>query len=99
MTADQILNQLPPQMREHCRMDRSWLWYTGPSLRDFPKLRAHVIKLGFRFKPEGHRFAGDQAVTESAKWYHPLGQPVFRRRPQPKPAADDTVAQLAEVFG
>lgn len=99
MHAD-VLKQLPPQIAGHCRLDRSWLWYCGPSLKDFPKLRAHMIKVGFRFKAEGHKFAGEERVNESAKWYHPLGQPVFRaRRQSTKPRELDAVAQLAEVFG
>ena len=76
------LAQHLPAVAEHCYMDRSWIWYCGPSLAgDTNKpTRETLSALGFRYAPKGHTMQDGQTV---GTWSHSCDQPrkrIFRGR-------------------
>ena len=98
LTADEVeakVREYSPALANCLRRDRSWVWYCGPSLKNHPKARAKMLQLGFRFAKQAHEFA-DGTVDENARWFHPCGGAVFRRKrdSQPQRSSGDSMGAL-----
>lgn len=101
-----------PTLSPHLFIDREWIWYCGPSLQMFPKLRAALAEIGFRFSRKGHPMPDGQ----TGSWGHSCAKPTWPRRhhkpdtngkravpdqeeaPPPAPPPNG-LAALAELFG
>ncbi len=81
------LRERSPALLSHCRIDGAWLWYCGPSLKDYPEARALLSSLGFRFARRGHPIKGTPHV---GSWGHACAHPTpFRRHRTPAPPRSD----------
>lgn len=94
------LTELAPHLVEHCRMDREWIWYCGPSLQgEGNRATREIIKqLCFRFSPGGH------VMADGAKGH--WGNACLRPTPTRRKSASRTdhateqdfiISQLADL--
>ena len=97
-SADEVMSQLAeraPHLVEHCYLDRSWIWYCGPSLQKDAAARTVLKELGFRYSPAGHEMP--DGVTRGS-WGHSCQKPMFpKRKVAATPAdrsVDDEIARL-----
>lgn len=93
------LAELAPNLVEHCRMDREWIWYLGPSLQgEQNRATREIIKsLCFRFSPGGHVMP-DGATK--GHWGNACLRPTPTRRKSASRTTDDQdyiISQLADL--
>lgn len=99
------LRERAPSLLSHMRRDGDWLWYCGPSLKEYPQARAILKELGFRFAKFGHQIKGTKFV---GTWGHSCDHPTrFKRRHTPEstttqaePASQpipDVASEVAEL--
>lgn len=69
--------RLIPAVAKACYIDRSWIWYCGPSLQGEANraTRETLSLLGFRFAPKGHVM--QDGVTRGS-WSHSCDKPLRR---------------------
>ena len=96
-----ILQEKWPKGAKYVHRDRQWLWYCGPSLQDYPKVRKFLGRegLGFSYCSRGHRMPDGNVGS----WGHNCGHPIRKTRktrsaaPKRKTEEDDLLKQLKEL--
>lgn len=98
VTIAEIMERLgskAPHLAENCYLDREWVWYCGPSLRENPADRAVLKEMGFRWSKAGHLMPDGKTV---GTWGHSCQKPMFPRRKKPSTPAAAPVDELAAMF-
>jgi|GEM_PF-7022026 len=80
MNMDDVISEIAvkaPDLLNHLKVDRAWLWYCGPALmgKANEPVRQALKGMGFRFAPKGRMVDG--AVGH---WAHSCSVPMPRYR-------------------
>jgi len=85
-TSDEVMAEVvrvAPQLACHMQMDRSWIWYCGPTLvgAHNKEVREALKGIGFRFAPKGRVVNG-----VVGNWAHSCTAPTPRYKKARGPA-------------
>lgn len=96
MTTEEVVAEVLrkcPSLVEHMFLDREWVWYCGPSLKNNAEVRTALSEIGFRFSPKGHLMPDGETI---GSWGHSCLRPIFARRQNKKQSASNRLEQPTE---